>query len=137
MSFNATAVLDVGTNVATLQTKNTGTPINLGGADAPGTLGLTDAELDRVKAGTLRIGRNDASASGNITFTTLIDLAAGANTIPVLHLRTLGNIGGGGGSVKQKRSGQNPSASPTPGRTPSDFTDSTSGPCHMPQSPRA
>src|SRR5262249_54768910 len=58
------ARINAGTGIVTLQTKTAGTAINLGGADAAGTLGLTDAELDRVEAGTLVIGRNDASASG-------------------------------------------------------------------------
>src|SRR5262245_51017941 len=88
MNFDATSAGIDGANVVTLQTRTAGTAINLGGADAPGTLGLTDAELDRIKAGTLRIGRNDASASGTITLNSLIDLTAGVNVVPTLHLIT-------------------------------------------------
>src|SRR5262249_23131370 len=58
------------------------------GADGAGALGLTDAELDLIKAGTLRIGRNDANASGTLTISNPINLTTGANTIPTLHLIT-------------------------------------------------
>jgi Domain of unknown function DUF11/Domain of unknown function (DUF4214) len=93
MNFDATSTgIDAGANVVTLQTKSAGNAINLGGADTVGTLGLTDAEIDRVNAGTLRIGRNDASASGTITLSSLIDLTAGANTVPTLHLVTGANV---------------------------------------------
>ena len=88
MTFHNTATVSAGNGTATLQNKSAGTAISLGGADSAGTLGLDDGELDRVKAGTLRIGRNDASASGNISLSSLIDLTAGANTIPTLHLIT-------------------------------------------------
>jgi fibronectin-binding autotransporter adhesin len=57
-----------------------GRTIDLGGS--PGTaLGLSDAELDRITAGTLEIG---SAASGAITVTAAIS-PAGTNT---LHLRT-------------------------------------------------
>lgn len=99
MFFDTTnAVIDAGANIVTLQNKTLGTAISLGGADAPGTLGLTDAELDRVKAGKLRIGRNDGSASGNINLSSLIDLTAGANTISTLHLMTGAGVIDGTGS---------------------------------------
>jgi Domain of unknown function DUF11/Domain of unknown function (DUF4214) len=93
MNFDATSAgIDGAANVVTLQTKSAGTAINLGGADTVGTLGLTDAELDRVNAGTLRIGRDDANASVTITLSSLIDLTAGANTVPTLHLITGANV---------------------------------------------
>ena len=50
---------------------------------ARSTLGLTDAELDRVAAGVLRIG---SASAGVITVTNAIDLAA--TLVPVLHLIT-------------------------------------------------
>ena len=53
-----------GPNTATLRPFTNGTLINLGGADAAGTLGLTDAELDTISAAKLKIG--DAN-SGTIT----------------------------------------------------------------------
>jgi Domain of unknown function DUF11/FG-GAP-like repeat len=72
-------------NIVTIRNFTVGQAINLGSNSA---LGLTDAELDRIQAEVLRIGRNDASASGTITIRSAIDLTAGANTIPTLHLLT-------------------------------------------------
>jgi hypothetical protein len=80
-------------NTATISTSNTvtirnftaGRAINLG---TNSTLGLTDAELDRVGAGTLIVGRNDASAAGAVTLSASIDLTHGANTIQALHVLT-------------------------------------------------
>lgn len=74
-----------GNNVVTIRNFTAGRAINLGSNT---NLGLTDAELDRIQAEVLRIGRNDASASGTITISSAIDLTAGANTIPTLHLLT-------------------------------------------------
>src|SRR5262249_20460421 len=77
--------------IVTLQTKTAGTAIDLG-SNTAGTLGLTEGELDRVKAGTLRIGRNDASASGTITLSAPVDLTTastvGGFTVPTLQLFT-------------------------------------------------
>ncbi|HEY6231521.1 MAG TPA: hypothetical protein VIW64_09655, partial [Pyrinomonadaceae bacterium] len=87
-----------GNNRVTIQNLTPGRAITLG-ANAPGTVGLTESELDRVKAETLRIGRIDPFASGVITFTAPIDFTSGANTIPLLDLRTGNAINGGGGSV--------------------------------------
>ncbi|MCI0684956.1 MAG: hypothetical protein L0Y71_22905 [Gemmataceae bacterium] len=72
-------------NVVTIGNFTAGRAISLG-SDA--NLGLTDAELDRVRAETLIVGRNDAAAAGAITLSGQIDLTAGANTVPTLHLRT-------------------------------------------------
>ncbi|MDX6443283.1 MAG: hypothetical protein QOH71_357 [Blastocatellia bacterium] len=70
-SINATS-----TGTVTLLQKTAGTLIDLGGADAAGTLGLTDAELDLVTAGTLNIGNN---SSGTITVSADITRSAGTN----------------------------------------------------------
>jgi len=48
--------INAGANIATLVQKTNGQLINLGGADVNGTLGLTNAELNTVTAGKLRIG---------------------------------------------------------------------------------
>jgi hypothetical protein len=58
--------------------------INLGAADSAGTLGLSDAELDLVSAGTLNIGDANSGAltvSAAITRSaaTVLNLASGAN----------------------------------------------------------
>src|SRR5205807_176554 len=84
-----------GDTTVRIVTRTAGTAIDLGGGNAAGILGLTDAELDRVAAGTLQIGKGN---SGAITVSAAIDLTAGANTVPVLLLVT-------GGGVSQSGSG--------------------------------
>ena len=80
MNFDGTAVISAqsGSSVTLRQTTN-GTAINLGGADASGTLGLTDAELDQITAGTVQIGDGNSGAitvsaaithANNLTLTT-------------------------------------------------------------------
>ncbi|MEQ1858792.1 MAG: autotransporter-associated beta strand repeat-containing protein [Chthoniobacteraceae bacterium] len=68
IDFGGSATISSGTGATTIQTRTSGTFINLGGADvltgSPLTLGLTDAELDKVTASTLTIGD---SSSGAIT----------------------------------------------------------------------
>ena len=106
--------------VTLLQNAN-GTAINLGGADASGTLGLTNSELQYVSAVTLKIG---SSNSGNITVTDNITLPTSTN----VELTTGGdliisggqvNTGGGtlllhpgtGAAVKPTKSGTDATAS--------------------------
>jgi len=69
-----------------LQPFETGEKIQLGssGSAANNTLELSDAELDRITAAVLVVGRNDANASGSISISGLMDLS---NT-KILHLRT-------------------------------------------------
>lgn len=86
MGFDGTSAISAnGASTVTLQQKTNGTAIDLGGADAAGILGLTDAELDRITAGTLRIGSANA---GNISISAAINTA---NT-NVLHLVTGGGV---------------------------------------------
>ena len=63
------ATVNAGFASATLGGASSGTLIDLGGADTANTLGLTDAELDGITAGILRIG---ALNSGTINFTDAI-----------------------------------------------------------------
>src|SRR5262249_24979860 len=58
-----------GAGIVTLQPATGGTAINLGGADASGILGLTDAELGRIAARVLRVG---AGSAGNLTVSAAI-----------------------------------------------------------------
>ena len=78
MALSSTISIDAGANTVTLRQKTAGTLINIGGADvttgSPLTLGLTDAELDTITAGTLKIGD---SASGAITVSEDLSRAAG------------------------------------------------------------
>ena len=69
-NMTLTGATSAGANIATPQPNTAGQLVNLGAADAAGTLGLTDAELDTVTAGTLRVGR---ATSGNMTISAAID----------------------------------------------------------------
>ncbi|MBI1918387.1 MAG: hypothetical protein HYS12_27160, partial [Planctomycetes bacterium] len=79
------AAVNAGTRRVTLQPFSSGQLIDLGGNDAAGTLGLSDAELDRVTAGTLQVGM---SLSGDITVSNTIDAES--------HYGTLSLATGGG-----------------------------------------
>ena len=73
-----------------------GVLVDLGGADAPGTLGLTDAELDLITTKFLSIGN---TTSGSITISSDIDLTDGP-TIEFLELDPNGSVIGTAGGVK-------------------------------------
>src|SRR5262249_20743497 len=100
MNFDGTAVIAANAaSTVTLRPKTNGTAIDLGGADGPGTLGLTDTELDRVSAGTLAIGD---TLSGPTTVTR--DLTRPAATTLRLPsgkdiLTSGGQVNTGGGSL--------------------------------------
>ena len=68
-SIDGTAFINVGTNNIILRPRTASAAVNVGGAEAAGTLGLTDAELDRITAGLVQVG--DA-ATGAITVSTAI-----------------------------------------------------------------
>ncbi len=95
MDINA-GISEAGSNnIVTLQTSTGGgaVAIDLGsGTDAAGgTLELSDAELDQVSAGTLRVGDSN---SGGITVSSAI-----TNALGVLHLRSSDTIAQGGGDT--------------------------------------
>ena len=81
--FDTAASITAGTNTVGIRQKTIGQFINLGGADSGSTLGLTNAELNRITAATVQIG--DAQ-SGPITVSVVISplnyktLALGQNT---------------------------------------------------------
>jgi IPT/TIG domain/FG-GAP-like repeat len=79
MNFDTTSVVS-STGTVTLRNKTAGVAIDLG-TETAGQLSLTDAELDRVTAGTLVIGRDDALLSGAITVSNAISRAAGNLTL--------------------------------------------------------
>ncbi len=91
--------IDAGGNLVSLAPASAGTTINLGGSDAVGILGLTDAELDRITAGTLRVG---GDGSGAITVTadvtrpasTDLELVSGSDVI-----LSGGQVDTGGGTL--------------------------------------
>lgn len=73
ISIGSAGVIGSGTATTSITGLTTGTAINIGGADvltgSPLTLGLTDAELDRITAGTVIVGDAD---SGTIRITSAI-----------------------------------------------------------------
>jgi len=88
-TFNAddialNATVNAGTGTVTLAPVSAGRLINLG-TETAGSLSLTDAELDQVTTGILRIGN---TTSGNISFTSTINPA---NT-STLSLQTSGGV---------------------------------------------
>ncbi len=85
MNLPAGGTITSGAGRTTLRPNTPGTKIDVGGADAAGTLGLTNAELRTVTAGVLQVG--DA-ASGDITVSAQINLT----TADALSLRTNGVI---------------------------------------------
>ncbi len=91
--------INAGANALTLRQKTNGILINLGGADSATQLGLTDAELDLIAAGTLNVGDTNSGAmtvSANITRTaaTLMNLTSSAN----IDIAT-GSLDSNGGNV--------------------------------------
>jgi len=85
LDLSDTAQVDAGSGRVTLVTADSSTLIDLGGADASGTLGLTNDELNTITAGTLVIG--DAN-SGTITISDAISLS----TVDTLELITAADI---------------------------------------------
>src|SRR5262249_30268528 len=78
MRLSSGASVQAGANTVSMRPRftNGSIGINLGGADASGTLGLTDAELDLVTAANLNIG---SSTSGAITVSGAITRSAMTN----------------------------------------------------------
>ncbi|PUE10844.1 hypothetical protein B9Z51_00360 [Limnohabitans sp. T6-5] len=72
-----TATINSGTGTTTIQNKTAGTLINVGGNDVlnttPLTLGISNAEMNLIKAGTLKIG---STTSGAMTTTAAVTTAA-------------------------------------------------------------
>lgn len=74
--------INASVNTITLVPETNGTAIDLGGADAPGTLGLTDAELSRITAGRIAIGHPNGGSiwfSDDITLASDVGLIAGGS----------------------------------------------------------
>ncbi len=73
INIEATASVNATTNTATFVQRTNNRAINLGGVDSSVLLGLTDAELDRVTAGTLVLG---STSSGTVTISEPISRVA-------------------------------------------------------------
>ena len=87
-------LIDAGTNIVALRPKGAGIGVDLGSATniGPGVLELSDAELDRISAGTLQIGD---SVSGAISVTSNIS----RSTATKIDLVSAGSIGLVTGSI--------------------------------------
>ncbi len=110
MDFLPSTSINAGSNFVTLKPRTAGTLINLGGDDgligSPLVLGLTDAAIDRVTAGTLQIGvpssgtinvTSAISYEGNLTLVTggglsgSAGLTTGSATATTLRVQQTGN----------------------------------------------
>lgn len=82
-SFSSSSgTINSGTGTTTIRQRTNGLGIDLGGAGVAGTtLGLSDAELDRITAGTVQIGNSDSGridVSAAITHANHLSLSTGA-----------------------------------------------------------
>lgn len=74
VSIGSTSTIDSGSGTTTIRQLNNNHFILIGGADVAGAvLGLTDAELDRITAGTLQIGNSN---SGPIALSSAISIGS-------------------------------------------------------------
>lgn len=97
--IDAAAAISASSGEVSLSPLTAGQSIDLGGGDGPGTLGLTDPELDRISAGTLQIGGVNAGpitflADINRTISTNMRITAGANANIQLGTFSLNAAGG-------------------------------------------
>ncbi|MEQ1862432.1 MAG: hypothetical protein ABMA13_21145 [Chthoniobacteraceae bacterium] len=83
------ATLNAGTKDVLLAPFEAGSAVNLGGADAAGTLGLTDAELDRITADRFTIGNSTA----------VVTISAAITPGAASELGLIGAAFSGGGSL--------------------------------------
>ncbi|WP_346308796.1 YDG domain-containing protein, partial [Limnohabitans sp.] len=91
LGMASTSNLSAGTGTVTVQTRTASTLLDVGGTSADATsgtlkLGISSAELARISAGTVVLGRNDATAN-----TTLNAIDMGAMGNPSTNLTVLGN----------------------------------------------
>jgi ELWxxDGT repeat protein len=99
MDLASASSIEAGANTVILRPETAGTQIDLGGPDSSTALGLTDAELNRIAAGTIQIGDStsgDLTLSASIVHQTGSDfrLVSGANI-----LFDAGSIDTGGGNL--------------------------------------
>ncbi|MCB9940311.1 MAG: autotransporter-associated beta strand repeat-containing protein [Planctomycetaceae bacterium] len=62
IQIGAGATVNAGAGTVIIKPRQSGSQINLGGADAVDTLGLTDTEIDSITAGIIRIGSTNTGA---------------------------------------------------------------------------
>src|SRR5262249_34535657 len=131
MAIDPTAAINAGSNVVTLQPLTPGTQINLGGANAPGVLGLTAGELNVITAGALHVGNSSAgpitvsdgiapSLTSTLTLLTgagITEAGPGALTVANLRTQSAGPVSLTGANVVGTLAGQ------VSGGGPFAFTD--------------
>jgi hypothetical protein len=88
LDINPVAMLNAGTGIVQISPLSSGRPVTLG-AETAGALSLSDRELDRIVAGTLRIGDK---SRGAITISGPINVANNQSPIPTLHLYSRGAV---------------------------------------------
>lgn len=122
MSFDPTASISAPGSITTLQPLTPATQINLGGANAPGVLGLTAVELNVVNAGALHVGSGMTgniiiSASVALTPTSTLALLTGGTiteigslNVPNLRISATGPVALTGGNTVGTLAGQGASA---------------------------
>jgi len=89
LDLSAGGTLNAATGIVTIAPESGDRPVSLG-VDTLSSLSLTDAELDRIVAGTLRIG--DIPFGGPVTIAAPINLANNTVPIPTLHLFSVGGL---------------------------------------------
>jgi fibronectin-binding autotransporter adhesin len=110
MNFTSPVSVNAGTGSVLLRPRTAGTRVDLGGADvltgSPLTLGLTDAELDRVTAGSLEIGGGNSPLTVSAAITrpaaTNLSLVSGVNSLPAVGADMVVNapVNTAGGTVQ-------------------------------------
>ncbi len=96
-SMSIGGIADAGTAIATLKPFEDLTTVNVGGADAAATLGLTDSELDFIIAGTLAIsttggGAGPVNVTAPVTPANAPDFTLIANTIAINSTVTITGV---------------------------------------------
>lgn len=103
LRLGATESISAGTGTLTVQNKTAGTLVDLGGTDVLSTgsktLALSDAEIARMTAGTLVVGRSDASAAGIVSVSSAITTGTSGNltvkTGNSININAALNVGSG------------------------------------------
>ncbi len=81
LSLGAGSVVNSGAGTTTLRPFEAGTLIDLGGADAANTLGITQTEINTVVAGVLVVGR---ASAGDLTVSTAITRSSGGQQLELV-----------------------------------------------------
>lgn len=120
LQISTGSTINAGTNAVLIKPQNAGTLINLGGSDLPGTLAVSDAELDQITAGAILLGDNTA---GTLTVTQPITRAAA--TAVILNSGSAINFAGGSLTTANGNVTLNPNSVFSPATTGVDINAGT------------